>query len=207
MPRVRVGFFTQYSRQATTGRVRALPLKSHRPYGAELMLLHVMKPASATGPYAKVLEAKVQHDLEAFVWPPDLSVRTIVEYGEPVKTILHFAAVENVDSIRYGISHDFPWWSMQNSHAYRGPYRRVRMPRPDLSSSRSGSAFGWSRRSHNSFAGRGADLRLLFSPPGGVSTGSRTRWPAGRWGCPGLVLQVERRHAVRAGGAAGGAGR
>lgn len=88
-------------------------------YGAELMLLHVMKPASATGPYAKVLEAKAQHDLEAFVWPPDLSVRTIVEYGEPVKQILHFAAVENVDWIVMGISHDFPWWSMQNSHAYQ----------------------------------------------------------------------------------------
>ena len=90
-----------------------------RTCGAELTLLHVMKPASGTGPYAKVLEARARREFEDFVWPPALRVRTVLQYGEPVEQVLHFAAVENVDLIVMGICHDFPWWSMRNSHTYQ----------------------------------------------------------------------------------------
>lgn len=87
--------------------------------GAELTLLHLMKPAGATGPYANLLEARLQHVLDSLVLPADVHVRRVLEYGEPLEEILHFAAAENVDLIVMGISHDFPWWSMRNSHTYQ----------------------------------------------------------------------------------------
>jgi len=86
---------------------------------AELTLLHVIPPPSATGPYAKVVETATRHEIEDFTWPPNLHVRTRIEYGDLVQTILQSSASENVDWIVMGISHDFPWWSRQNSHTYR----------------------------------------------------------------------------------------
>ncbi|HEV2576289.1 MAG TPA: universal stress protein [Acidobacteriaceae bacterium] len=88
-------------------------------YGAELTFLHVMPPSNATGHYAEVLETTTRHEVEDFIWPPDLHVRTRMEYGDPVQSILHFSASEDVDCIVMGIRHDFPWWSKQNSHTYQ----------------------------------------------------------------------------------------
>lgn len=61
----------------------------------------------------------MRNEIEDYIWPPDLRVRAHMECGDPVSTILHLSASENMDWIVMGLNHNCRWWSRQNSHTYQ----------------------------------------------------------------------------------------
>lgn len=78
-----------------------------------------MSPANATGPYAGVFETRLREEVENSIRTPAVRLQTIVEYGDIVEKILSHSATGSTDWIVMGITHDFPWWSKQNNHAYQ----------------------------------------------------------------------------------------
>jgi nucleotide-binding universal stress UspA family protein len=94
-------------------------VKIARACGAELTLLHIMSPSNTASLYAHDLEMRTRHELGTLAWPPDPHVRMVMKYGEPLHEIMNFASADDTDLIVMGMTHEYPWWSMRNSHAHQ----------------------------------------------------------------------------------------
>jgi len=88
-------------------------------YRANLVLLHLINPAGATGFYANEIATRDQAALETLSSSLTPRPEVVTEYGEVVPEILNSAKTSMPDWIIMGFSHDFPWWSMQNNQAYQ----------------------------------------------------------------------------------------
>jgi nucleotide-binding universal stress UspA family protein len=88
-------------------------------YRANLVLLHLINPAGATGFYANEIATRDEAALEALSSSLTPRPEVVTEYGEIVPEILRSVETSKSDWIIMGFSHDFPWWSMQNNHAYQ----------------------------------------------------------------------------------------
>ncbi len=88
-------------------------------YQATLTLLHLINRAASTGCYAEQIAASERRELDALRSSLTPRPDVVVKYGEVVPEILSTAATDSSDWIIMGYSHDFPWWSMANNHAYQ----------------------------------------------------------------------------------------
>ena len=88
-------------------------------YQARLTLLHLINPAASTGCYADEIAARERSEVDALRSSLAPRPEVVVKYGEVVSEILSTAATDSSDWIIMGYSHDFPWWSMENNHAYQ----------------------------------------------------------------------------------------